>query len=253
MSLSSPVQVALDTQVRCHLSPYRVPAGAPTRRRSGPAWSDRAQAVGTMRLCAPPATRHVLARDPCETPAVTALIPRSRIGVRMRPHWRPGGVSYETPPGTHTQTSPPRAPCATPGATVRALARHREDVRRNPRGIPSSVGVLCVSRACLDETPLRHERGGVSPLFHGTQKHVCAPCRSLSAGTAAQPRNAGGARSAQPSARWWHIAGATVGTGASSGRHGRAGRAEGEGAKGEQFLARSERAGACFRGKGPWG
>ena len=82
-------------------------------------------------------------------------------------------------------------------------------------------------------------------MFHGAEKPVCAPCRSPSAGF-------GSAAAGEPSARCWHSAGAMVGTGVSSGRHGRAEENRGEQRGKERRGSRpphtaSVRGTTCFR------
>lgn len=179
------------------------------------------------------------------------------MGVRIRSCRCPDCASGETSPGTPAQMCPPRALCATPErhcwSACETLGGRARDSER-PNGI--SRRLMCVpvaSSACPDESSRRRERDAVSLLVHGPKSLSVPPCRSPSEGTAAQPRNTGGATSAQsPASRrcGWYSAGATVGTGASSGRHGRA--EEGRGRRGEGGSRpphpASLRGTACFRG-----
>lgn len=222
VSLSSPMQVPFDTSGGRYLIPYRVPAGTPTRHLCASTWGNRARAAEVMRFCAPPATSWLLTRDASETPAVPAVIQEGCIGVPTASHWRPVCVSWETPPGTPAQVSPQRAPEATPGQHSRSAVETPEGHARDSEKLTVTsrrlIGVPVTSRECPDESPKRHGGDAVSRLSRGAGSLTAPPCRSRPAGTADQPRTAGGARPVPPAARHRSSAGATAGTGMSSAR-----------------------------------
>ena len=102
------------------------------------------------------------------------------------------------------------------------------------------------SPAGPDESPQRREGDAVSLLFHEGRKACLCPLpkpvgRHGSAATEHRRSEISTAAGAPPT-RCWHSAGATVGTGASSGRHGRAEESRGRRSKGGQAPAHSERA-----------
>lgn len=144
------------------------------------------------------------------------------------------------------------------GATVGACTRRREDVHGTLRDPAAAVGVLCVSQSRPLRVPMSHLGDARETLFHGAEKPVCAPCRSPSAGAAAQPRKAGGA--SQHSRR--RAVNTVLAQRRCDGRYrgviGPSWSRRGEQREKERRRSRpphtaNVRGRTCFRSKGPWG
>lgn len=108
--------------------------------------------------------------DTCETPGVRAWSRGSRKGARVSSHWCPDCASSETPPGSPTQTCPPRALCATPGrhcwSAPEILCGHARDSERPSIISRCLMRVPVAAPACSGGSPQRREEA----LIHGAAR-----------------------------------------------------------------------------------